>query len=452
MKCPATANGDPHGPDTSKTLDHVTIPRDKSAIMSMLLPKNGTDVRLAPALYYHRNSDPLLHRRSQSQMEEFGDVCLMAKARRRSEKDFTRNNCRSGNHKNCILNHSPTGLPQRRGSTPLCNGLIPTFKQNGILKGRMSPDGSGNQTMHIPMVNGFHNDIEDKDFDRTNFDPVVNMDCDRINFDGVSFKQCDSERTGNCDSIVCDENNQNSSLCDLDDISLEHAEHSKLRCEESLTIDIPELFQSSFIGETETEPKETEKPEISGLLLDVDDTKVKNLDISPRVLCNGTLITSTSDQNIAESETHPFILRDDSISGSESNCSVKHSVSWQKPRPLSSLSTGSGDNAGSLPDSLERHLTVTRNNSGSGSESTCSIKPVFSKKNPVSNFSSRSCSPQPGPSGYEVKCKRTGKKTVTYSDTIGDYKAAVSEENSNSATYQNSLVKLCLIFTFVCLL
>ncbi|KAK3101293.1 hypothetical protein FSP39_002445 [Pinctada imbricata] len=382
-------------------------------MFSVFMPKNGTDVRLPPALYYHRNSDPLLHRRSQSQNEEFGEICLLAKTRRRSEKDFSRNHCRNNGHKNCILNHSPTDVPVRRGSTPLCNGYIPSFKHNGVPKGLFNLDANCDRTMHESLVNGSHDN------------PWVPT-CD-ISKPNICDDKCDGVRG-------CLANDLEKS--ELDDMSIEHEEHAKLRCEESLTIDIPELFSSSFISDIGNEDDIHDPDKVNSL--DVDDVCIKNIDISPRVLCNGTLITSNSDHDIESSENHPFILRDDSISGSE--CSVKRSLSWQKPRPLSSLSIGSGENIGSLPGSLERHLTVVRNNSGSGSESNCYVKPPFSKKNPVSNFSSRSCSPQPGPSGYDVKTKRAGKKTVTYSDTGGDLKAAMQEEISHNATYQTSLL------------
>lgn len=290
--------------NTSKSLELIPFQKDGlNGFPVVFSPKHCSDVRLPASLYYHRNSDPLLHGQSKvRQEEEFGSCCQISREKRR-------------------------------------------------------------QSDKGPSLNGPRGQVTDTNESASTYEYPT--DCDNFKTDTLS----------------------GSDLL---------------------------LHNSSYPDEAEPE--------------------VINIDLEPRVVCNGTLISSyQEDDDDGTSEKQPF-LSHHSASGSESNFSAKHGVSWHKARQ-----NDNGDfvdQSVSLPSSLERHSHAIHEPSVTDSETSLSVKPfnIWNKGRPLSGLSSRSISPQPGPSGYSAaKHKRDiGKKTVRYSDVIGSHQTLASGGSINS--------------------
>ncbi|XP_062569912.1 uncharacterized protein LOC134231980 [Saccostrea cucullata] len=348
--------------NTSKSLELLPFQKDGlNGFPVIFTPKNCSDVRLPASLFYHRNSDPLLHGQSQVRQEdEFGSCCQIAREKRRqSDKGHYING--SGEQSNSLCVHPAIANIHRKDKNHMCNGGPPGhIKVNGNLpNGNLETEFSTSRNTH--SIDDLHEQATE------------------TNENGYGYPT------------------------DCGDIKTETLSGSDLL-----------LNNSSYLDETEPE--------------------VINIDLRPRIVCNGTLISSYHEED-GTSEKQPF-LSHQSPSGSESNCSVKQSqsVRWQKTRHK--VPDDFVDQTVSLPSSLERHSHVIHETSVTDSESSLSVKPcnIWNKGRPLSGFSSRSISPQPGPSGYnDAKHKRdSGKKTVRYSDTIGSYHTVASGGSSNS--------------------
>ncbi|XP_048729159.1 uncharacterized protein LOC125646694 isoform X2 [Ostrea edulis] len=347
--------------NTSKSLELLPFQKDGlNGYPVIFSPKNCSDVRLPASLFYHRNSDPLLHGQSQvRQEEEFGSCCQIAREnRRQSDKGSSTNGHWEQSNTLCV--QPAIANLHRKDKKHICNGGPPGFRKvNGNL-----PNGNL-ETEFSPTSRNKHS-IDDLHEQAT-------------------------------------ETNENvfGYPTDCGDIKTETLSGSDLL-----------LHNSSYPDETEPD--------------------VVNIDLRPRIVCNGTLISSYHEDD-GTSERQPF-LSHQSVSGSESNCSVKQSVSWQKARENGA--DDFVDQTVSLPSSLERRSHVIHETSVTDSESSLSVKPcnIWNRGRPLSGLSSRSISPQPGPSGYNgAKLKRdNGKKTVRYSDTIGSYHTVASGGSSNS--------------------
>lgn len=367
--------------NTSKSLELIPFQKDGlNGFPVVFSPKHCSDVRLPASLYYHRNSDPLLHGQSKVRgEEEFGSCCQISREKRRqSDKGPSLNGPRGQLNNVCV--HPAIANVHRKDKNHMCNGGPPNFmKVNGILpKGTLEKELSPTSRI-VNSIDDFHVQVTDTNESASTYEYPT--DCDNFKTDTLS----------------------GSDLL---------------------------LHNSSYPDEAEPE--------------------VINIDLEPRVVCNGTLISSyQEDDDDGTSEKQPF-LSHHSASGSESNFSAKHGVSWHKARQ-----NDNGDfvdQTVSLPSSLERHSHAIHEPSVTDSETSLSVKPfnIWNKGRPLSGLSSRSISPQPGPSGYNAaKHKRdSGKKTVRYSDAIGSYQTLASGGSINSInTFPTTLVSIKALIT-----
>lgn len=368
--------------NTSKSLELIPFHKDGlNGFPVIFSPKNCSDARLPASLFYHRNSDPLLHGQSKvRQEEEFGSCCQISREKRRqSDKGPSLNGPREPFNNVCV--HTAIANVHRKDKNHMCNGGPPNFmKVNGNL-----PNGT--------LENEF---------------PPISKNVNSID---ASFH------------VKVPATNDNTSVYEYPN-DCEHFKSGTLSGSDLL------LHNSSYPDDTEPE--------------------VVNIELEPRVVCNGTLVSSYhDDDDDGTSEKQPF-LSHPSASGSESNFSVKHSVSWHKSRRQNE-GDDFVDQTVSLPSSLERRSHAIHETSVTDSESSLSVKPcnIWNKVRPPSGLSSRSISPQPGPSGYNAAAKHkrdSGKKTVRYSDTIGSYHTLASGTSINSINnFPTTLVRMSLV-------